>query len=252
MTVNCIKNNFLRWITVLPILLFITPCIAQTDSLELTPKGNTPFYKTNAFKITAVPAVLITSGVLSIDSYRYTIKSKRDKNYPDFETHLDDYIQYAPLAATYLIGLVTESKNDFINKTIILAKAEILGAVIVHAFKRTTGVERPDGSNKHSFPSGHTAGSFVAATFMHKELGHKSILYSVAAYSVATSVGVLRVMNDKHWVSDVLVGAGVGILSTNIVYYTHKYKWGNKRDSKLTLLPTYNNGKGGIFFAYTF
>ena len=250
--IHHLKNNFLKRI-VLPFMacFFTVYGIAQSDSLELEVKENKPFYKSNGFKITAVPVVLITSGVLCIDSYRHTIKAKRDKNYPDFENHTDDYIQYAPLVATYLIGLATESKNDFINKTIILAKAEILGAVIVHSLKRTTGVERPDGSNHHAFPSGHTAGSFVAATFMHKELGHKSVLYSVAAYSVATSVGVLRIMNDKHWISDVLVGAGIGILSTNIAYYTHQYKYGNKR-SKLTLMPTYQSGTVGIYLTSTF
>ncbi|MCO6499291.1 MAG: phosphatase PAP2 family protein [Vicingus serpentipes] len=248
-----IKNNLLKSLLTLLVFHFsIICCVAQSDSSFIEPKNKRPFYQTKGFKIAALPTVLITSGALCIDSYRYTIKAKRDKNYPNFENHTDDYIQYAPLVATYLIGWATESKNDFINKTILLAKAELLNAVIVHSFKRTTGVERPDGSNMHSFPSGHTAGTFVAATFMHKELGHKSILYSIAGYSVAASVGVLRIMNDKHWVSDVLVGAGIGILSTNLVYYTHQYRWGNKKDNEVTLLPTYQNGNVGLFFAYTF
>ena len=231
--------------------LTIFSAFARADSLEVVTKTHQPIYKTAIFKTGAVPFVLVTSGVLSIDKFRYTVKEKRDEKYPDFENKADDYIQYTPIAATYLISMVTETKNDFINKTLLLAKSELLGGIIVHSFKRTSGMNRPDGG-KYAFPSGHTTQSFVAATFMHKELGDKNILYSIVAYSAATSVGVLRIMNNRHWISDVLVGAGVGILSTNLVYLTHQYRWGNKTKKQITLLPTYSNGTGGIFFAYTF
>lgn len=247
------KNKILKYLfSLLAIYCSIISCVAQSDTLLIPLKEKQPFYKTNGFKITAIPTIFITSGLLSIHKYRYTINDARDKNYPNFETNVDDYIQYTPLIATYLAGMVTESKNDFINKTILLAKSEIIGAIVVHTLKRTTDVERPDGSNHQSFPSGHTMGTFVAATFMHKELGHKSILYSIAGYSVATSVGVLRIMNDKHWISDVLVGAGIGMLSTNLVYYIHQYRWGNKKGNGITLLPTYSDGNAGLFFAYIF
>ena len=59
----------------------------------------------------------------------------------------------------------------------------------------------------------------------------------LSAYSVATGVGVLRIAHDKHYWSDVIFGAGLGILSTKIAYWTHQYQW-NKKSEKdnLTIL----------------
>lgn len=90
---------------------------------------------------------------------------------------------------------------------------------MVNTLKQTTNVERPDGSNKHSFPSGHTATAFMTATMFTKEYGHKSPWVGVGAYSVATATGLMRMANNKHWLSDVLTGAGIGILSTEVGYY---------------------------------
>ena len=87
---------------------------------------------------------------------------------------------------------------------------------------------RPDGRASNSYPSGHTAQAFVAATFMHEELKHKSSWYSIGAFSVATVVGGYRMLNNRHWISDVLAGAAIGIFSTKIAYLTHQYKWGKK------------------------
>jgi membrane-associated phospholipid phosphatase len=119
--------------------------------------------------------------------------------------------------------------------------------VIVRVLKNSTDVTRPGGTNHQSFPSGHTAQAFVAATFLHKEFGDKSVWYSIGAYTMASTVGALRIMNNKHWISDVLAGAGIGILSTNMAYATHKYKWGKRPN--LVALPTYSNGPG-IYVAW--
>jgi hypothetical protein len=78
---------------------------------------------------------------------------------------------------------------------------------------------RPDGSTANSWPSGHTATSFVGATILHKEYGlTRSPWYSVAGYGVATATGVMRVLNNRHWISDVMSGAGIGILSAELGY----------------------------------
>ncbi len=92
-------------------------------------------------------------------------------------------------------------------------------ATTVQVSKSTTHVWRPDGSNYHSFPSGHTATAFMTATMLSKEYGHLSPWVSVGAYSVATTTGLMRMANNKHWLSDVMVGAGVGIISTEFGYW---------------------------------
>jgi membrane-associated phospholipid phosphatase len=61
----------------------------------------------------------------------------------------------------------------------------------------------------------------MAAEFLHQEYGDKSLWISTADYGMATLVGVSRVYRNRHWVSDVVAGAGVGILSTKIIYWLY-------------------------------
>lgn len=79
--------------------------------------------------------------------------------------------------------------------------------------------QRPDGSNYQSFPSGHTATAFMTATMLTKEYGHLSPWVGYGAYTVATATGVMRMMNNKHWMSDILAGAGFGIVGTEFGYW---------------------------------
>ena len=96
------------------------------------------------------------------------------------------------------------------------------------SLKHTTRVLRPDGSTRNSFPSGHTAHAFLAASIVHTEFRHKSPWYGIGAYSVASSVAALRMLNNRHWQSDVFAGAGIGILSAHLGYLSHRYRWGRK------------------------
>ena len=55
--------------------------------------------------------------------------------------------------------------------------------------------------------------------FLHKEYGlTRSPWYSVAGYSIATLTGAMRMLNNRHWISDVLVGAGIGVMSVDLGY----------------------------------
>lgn len=178
---------------------------------------------------------------------KYEVKEERDKIAPNFHHNADDYLQYAPIAAVYGLNLVgVHGKNDFRNRTAILIKTELLVAAITLPLKRITKVPRPDTGEPTSFPSGHTAQAFAAATFMSKEYGHLSIWYSIGAYGVATAVGTMRVMNNRHWVSDVLAGAGIGILSTNIAYLTHHTKTGHKHHNQTLVLPSFDGQTGMV------
>lgn len=98
------------------------------------------------------------------------------------------------------------------------AFSALLMGSVVFSLKQTTHVMRPDGSNDHSFPSGHTATAFMTATMLTKEYGHKSPWVGIGAYAVAATTGLMRMANNKHWLSDVLTGAGIGILSTELGY----------------------------------
>ena len=68
----------------------------------------------------------------------------------------------------------------------------------------------------YSFPSGHTATAFTGAELVRSEYG---LGIGIAAYGVAAGVALLRLYNERHWVGDVLFGAGIGILSARIGYW---------------------------------
>ena len=146
-------------------------------------------------------------------------KKVRNKWLSDFRIHADDYLQFAPIAMVFASDILgVEGKNKFWDQCFILLKAQILTELFIQPLKYVTHVLRPDNSGYNSFPSGHTAEAFMAATFLHKEFGDRSIFYSLAGYSIASTVGLLRIANNRHWASDVFAGAAFGILATNLAY----------------------------------
>ena len=77
----------------------------------------------------------------------------------------------------------------------------------------------------------HFCLAHVGAEMMNQEFGWRSPWYSVAGYSMATATGLLRVMNNRHWLSDVVTGAGIGILTTKFSYWLNS-KWENRKRAK--------------------
>ena len=138
----------------------------------------------------------------------------------DFKTGIDDYLQFFGPAA--VVGLKLggyEGRSDWPRLLASAALSYGIMAGFVNGIKYTAKEMRPDGSTANSWPSGHTATAFVGATLLHKEYGlTRSPWFSVAGYGAATATGVMRVLNNRHWVSDVMSGAGLGILSTELGY----------------------------------
>ena len=118
-----------------------------------------------------------------------------------------------------LKGFGVESRSSWGRMLVSDAFSVAIMASVVNTIKYTAHVRRPDKSNYKSFPSGHTATAFMAAMMMHKEYGDRSPWYSISAFTVATATGISRILNNRHWLSDVLAGAGIGILSTELGYY---------------------------------
>lgn len=207
-------------------------------------------------RLLAPPLLFTIAGLYSMSDNdllnKFSIQEERNEWMPVFRHNADDYLQYAPIAIVYGLNVAgIEGKNDLVNRTAILIKTELLVGAVTYSLKKLTAVPRPDTGQPTSFPSGHTAQAFAAATFLAKEYGNRSLWYSIGAYTIATGVGAMRMMNNRHWVSDVLVGAGIGILSTNVVYLTHQYKWGkkNRTDSRLIVSPTYSERSFGLFIS---
>ena len=206
-------------------------------------------------KASIVPAALVTAGIVTLipESHcllsKYTIHDKVLELFPNTTTKIDNYLQYAPLATVFALKAAgVKSKSNFVNQVVISAKAELLMTTIVTVLKNVTQMERPSGGSVHSMPSGHTAQAFLSATILDMEYRDVSPWIGVAGYAAATTTGVMRMVNNKHWISDVLVGAGIGILSTKAVYFTHQYKWGKKKNN-MVILPTLLPKGAGFAFA---
>ena len=156
-------------------------------------------------------------------SFRQNYKDERHPNtrlITRFKTKIDDYTQYFGPAMT--IGLKLggyEGRSSWPRLLVSAGLSYATMALLVNTIKYPSSEMRPDGSTRNSWPSGHTATSFVGATILHKEYGlTRSPWFSVLGYGVATATGIMRVLNNRHWVSDVLSGAGIGILSTELGY----------------------------------
>lgn len=171
--------------------------------------------------------------------------------------HWDDYLQFSPAVLAFGLKLGgVEGRHKLPDMLILYALSNILESGVVYATKCLTGRERPDGSNYHSFPSGHTATAFVAAEFLHQEYKDRSVWISAGGYGMATLIGISRVYNNKHWVSDVVAGAGIGILSTKIMYRVYPSLQnlfpGKRKKSQAIVCPSYNDGALGMHFVCVF
>lgn len=247
-----------------PVLLLMTflyalSLKAQTggnDTLSIDDKA----YKFSAKKL-IVPSVLISYGVLSLMSD--DLKSLNQSTRYETREHIiagatiDNYMQYAPAAAVYGLNLAgVKGKHNFKDRTIIYATSQLVSAALVLPTKHLVKEERPDGSNRFSFPSGHTATAFSSAHFMFREYKDTNLWLSLSGYPVAAATGIYRIFNDKHWVGDVVAGAGIGILSTEMAYWLFPMtsKWLSPKNEKqsFVILPTYQSKQIGLNLIKTF
>lgn len=139
---------------------------------------------------------------------------------PGFHYSYDDYLQYAPAALT--LGLKAcgyKSRSGWGRMIVSDAFSAVIMAGTVNGLKYSVGRLRPDGSRRNSFPSGHTATAFMTATMLHKEYGWRSPWFSIGGYTAAAVTGISRILNNRHWLSDVIAGGAIGIGSVHLGYF---------------------------------
>jgi membrane-associated phospholipid phosphatase len=168
---------------------------------------------------------------------------------------VDDYLQYAPVAAVFGLDLCgVKAKHNFRDRAFVTASSYLLMTLTVNAVKYTVEVQRPNGSPEYnSFPSGHTATVFTGAHLLFREYKDVSPWIGVAGYAAATATGVMRIANRKHWLSDVVAGAGTGIMCVEVSYLLlpvfHRVIGA---PDHLVVVPVVGNNTYGAGFAYTF
>lgn len=189
-------------------------------NFELPFRTNKPFEEVSWMGVPLFFAGILLKGEKKTFQQNYDNLHVQARLVPQFETKLDDYLQYFnPLLAIGLKVGGVEGRSDWIRFLSSASMTYGITGLLVNGLKYTTREQRPDGSGHNSWPSGHTATAFAGATILHKEYGlTRSPLYSVAGYGLATATGVMRVLNNRHWVSDIFSGAGIGIMSGELGY----------------------------------
>lgn len=242
------------------LLLSISTLNAQeifTDSVQK--KDNTHEFK---FKQLIIPTVLIGYGVIGLESdglklFNTEIKEEVNENI-DEKITIDDFSQYLPAVSVYGLNAIgIKGKHNLKDRTIILGTSYLLMSATVLSLKSITKVERPDGSANNSFPSGHTATAFAGAEFLWQEYKDVSVWYGISGYIVAVGTGAFRIYNDKHWLTDVAAGAGIGILSTKVAYWINpwvqeKIFKSKEKNTTSIMAPFYNGKQLGVGFVRFF
>lgn len=175
------------------------------------------------------PAVVIPVGLVLLPDYpnshfdRFYVRRAIQSSI-HFRTHVDDYLQYGPAVAWAGLSLSgVKGRSKPLDRALIGLLAYGISTATVLGLKHSTHELRPDESNYLSFPSGHTANAFTGASLLDREFSGVSPWIPIGGYAMSTATGILRMTNDKHWISDVLIGAGIGLLSTELAYRV--YPW---------------------------
>lgn len=207
-------------------VLVQTAC-AQSDSLLATQEtvsySGCPFTRiNNQFALGGFALGLSAVYLRPVTNMNESASKFLGKNSMSLRCRADDYLQYAPqliLLQNEIRGVKgRSSRTDAIVMSLL---NNITVCALVTPMKRVFTEWRPDGSSNHSFPSGHTATAFAGATMLDYEYRHQSIWYPIAGYASATATGLLRVVNNRHWLGDIVAGAAIGYCSSRITYWAY-------------------------------
>ena len=168
---------------------------------------------------------------------RAMVDSSAARNFFRFGKYLGESYTLFPVAATvYVVGR-TKDEPKVSHVGMDLIESLVMSEALTQAVKYTTRRQRPDGSGKNSFPSGHAADTFAFATALERHLGWKG---AVPAYIFASYVAISRLPDNRHWLSDTVFGAGVGIIAGRTVTR-------HGREYPVAVYPV----RGGLMVAYT-
>lgn len=201
------------------------------------------------------PLLVLGTGVLLLSSSIKRAQTDwQQKTFNNTTFFIDDYLAFAPNVLAMGLGVVgVKAKHNFKERLLVATMANGIAMGLTYGLKYTTKMSRPDNSANNSFPSGHTSFAFTGAQIMHEEYGHNSLIYSIAGYGIGAAVGSLRIINNKHWLADVVAGAGIGMVSTKLAYKL--LPWAQKKVFKkdnIAALPIYLPNGAGVSLALGF
>ena len=143
---------------------------------------------------------------------------------------VDDVMQHVPMASVLVLkGFGCDSKSEWPELLLTAGVSYAVAAGTTYCLKHTVNERRPDGTDCHSFPSGHATFAFAGATALRHEYGHLSPWVTIGGYGVATLVAADRVRRDRHYIHDVCAGAAIGVLATELTYFVKRKFFKDKR-----------------------
>jgi hypothetical protein len=162
---------------------------------------------------------------------------KHDKLFNPGQTVGSAYVQVGAALATYVVGRSIHHERVKHLGTDMLS-AQLVAQALTQALKFSTRRERPDGSDRHSFPSGHASATFASATVLQRHLGWQA---AVPTYAVASYVAMSRLQENRHHLSDVIFGAALGVAAGRTTTRHGRGVW--------TMIPDLSPHGAGILVA---
>jgi len=249
-----IISNFLVCIVIFNMSVLNAQTINnQNDTLNIASLTTIKKQRTILHK-SIVPLSLIGIGlVVNNSQFEKNLETDlRNSVGNDYQTPIDDYLLFVPIVQMYAADAFgMKAKNHWFDQTKYLIISNVVSTGISELLKATITKTRPDG-DPYSFPSGHSTIAFTNAAVLQNEFQETSTVYAYSGYAFAATTGVFRMLNNKHYVSDVLVGAGIGILVTQLVYHFEPLKNFNpfKKSKNISFFPQYKENTYGFYFKY--
>lgn len=213
-------------------------------------------YKPDSFtERSLIPVGLLATSILYNDNYldKRIVKIGGISS-PSLQSA--NILQYSPAGILYLLKIAgVESRSDWPHMLTAHGASIVTMTLITNITKYTVKRERPDGRAYNSYPSGHTATSFMCAHMLHKEYGETvSPWIGVAGYGIAATTGLFRVVANRHWCSDVMGGAAIGIFSTELSYELTDILFGDYWLKRPIIAPDIEDmprWKFGLYYDYS-
>ena len=206
--------------------------LMEKDTISVQMRADTVPVRTDKLMevrpLAAVPLLILAA--TAAPQADWHIRNIRNRYFPHLRMHWDDYVQFAPLALSLSLpacGITPRGGSAYHYTAHSFAVGIALLGVL--GTKYTVGRLRPQGNSHNSFPSGHTATAFLGAELLDLAYGEHYPLLASFGYLTASLTAYGRILNNRHWGSDVLAGAAAGILSADAGYWLADLVWGQKR-----------------------